>query len=535
MDDVDPAAPANNDVPSAPLKAWDDPPPRWAELGCLLAIVVLADFAIYRGDGYAGWAAVFAATPVLLFVGAARRRSGASLALVGAMLALIAVKLLWCGSPVTAVVGTALLPLYAMSLVGRRPYIPDGVSFTASLPYYGGRGFAAYGRGGLQFGRRFAPSTAIAIVLPAVVGVAFSLVFVLANPDLVKSVSETLSRISEEIRDWLTRISPGESLFLCAVAWIAVALLRPSLNPADESAEAADVAERAESRPLETAPRPLYLAWRNTLVVVILIYAIYLAFECRTLWFRVFPKGFYYSGYAHEGAAWLTIGLALATSILSLIFRGRILHDPRVGRLQWLASIWSVENLLLAAAVYHRLFIYINFNGLTDMRIVGLYGVSAVVVGFLLVLLKIVRRHDFVWLLQRHLWTLGVAIYLYAITPVDALAIGYNVNRVLAGDLPPSVQISEHPISAEGLLVLEPLLGCSDEIVRNGVAALLDERHANLEVQAAKGPHWTAYQLAEASFLNHQRTRQAVAVRFTDAKIRRAAWERFRRYAYQWY
>ncbi len=48
--------------------------------------------------------------------------------------------------------------------------------------------------------------------------------------------------------------------------------------------------------------------------MVILIYAVYLAFEFHTLWFRVFPKGFYYSGYAHEGAAWLTIGLVLATS-----------------------------------------------------------------------------------------------------------------------------------------------------------------------------------------------------------------------------
>ena len=301
-----------------------------------------------------------------------------------------------------------------------------------------------------------------------------------------------------------------------------------------DSAATADDATSAASQVVETAPRPLYLAWRNTLLVVILVYAIYLAFEFHTLWFRVFPKGFYYSGYAHEGAAWLTIGLALATSILSLIFRGRIVRDPRVRRLQLLATIWSVENLLLAAAVYNRLFIYVRFNGLTDMRIVGFYGVSAVVVGFLLVLLKIVRRHNFAWLLQRHLW-LGLAVYLYAITPVDALTTRYNVKRVLAGDLAPSVQISQHPISTEGLLMLEPLLSCSDEIVRKGVAALLDDCRVALEVLADKSSHWTAYQLAETRFLNQARTDSAASIHFSNVAARRAAWQRFHDYAYQWY
>lgn len=351
----------------------------------------------------------------------------------------------------------------------------------------------------------------------------------------MKSVSETLSHLCAELRDWLGQISLGECLFLFAVGWIAVALLRPSFNSLREPTERPD-GELAPGELSEIAPRPLYLAWRNTLVVVIAIYAVYLGFEFRTLWFRHFPKGFYYSGYAHEGAAWLTIGLALATSILSLIFRGRILRDRRVRRLQWLASAWSVENLLLAASVYNRLLIYIRFNGLTNMRIVGLYGGSAVVVGFLLVLLKIVRRRDFAWLLHRHLGTLALAVYLYAITPVDALTTRYNVGRVLVDDLAPSVQISEHPLSTEGLLMLEPLLGSSNAIIRNGVAAMFDERRAILEVNQAKRPHWSAYQLADALFLARCRTSRAIAaVHFSDPAGRRAAWDRFRAYAYQWY
>jgi len=520
---------------TSPLKARDDPPASWLELISLLAIVLLADVGIYRREGYAGWAAVLAVTPILLFVGAARRRPGRSVALLGVMLAIVAAKLVWSGTLVATVVGMALLPLYAMSLAGQPPYILDAVSFTGSLVQYGGRGLAAYGRGGLKWGRRFTPSAVITIALPAVIGVAFCLLLVLANPDLVRSVNETLSRMLDEARTWLVQVSPGEGLFVFVVAWIAVACLRPSFSPARERVEAAHVAEPSASGQTEAAPRPLYLAWRNTLVVVILIYAVYLTFEFRTLWFRVFPAGFYYSGYAHEGAAWLTIGLALATSILSLIFRGRILRDLRVRRLQWLASVWSVENLLLAASVYNRLLIYIHFNGLTSMRIVGLYGVSAVVVGFLLVLLKIVKRRDFAWLLQRQLWTLGLAVYLYAITPVDALTTRYNVDRVLAGDLPPSVQITEHPLSTEGLLVLEPLLDSPNSTIRHGVAALLDKRRVELQAAAAKSRHWTAYQMADARFLARCRTGPIAAIQFRDANSRQEAWEQFRKYAYQWY
>jgi hypothetical protein len=89
-----------------------------------------------------------------------------------------------------------------------------------------------------------------------------------------------------------------------------------------------------------------------------------------------------------------------------------------------MAWIWSVENLILAIAVFHRMSIYVGFNGMTRMRTVGLFGISAVVVGFLLVVWKIMRHRGFVWLLQRHLWTVAIAAYLFALTPVDSLVHG---------------------------------------------------------------------------------------------------------------
>jgi hypothetical protein len=515
------------------------PPRRW-EIASLIEIVILSDLAIYRGEGsaYAGWATVLAAVPVLIYLGSTqrlgstRRRSQLSVVLLGAMLVVLAARLVWCGALVEKVVGLALLPCFAIAAAGYLPYLTDALFFTLQIPYHGGRGLIAYGRGLLHFGRRFAPSTAIAIVLPLVIGAAFSLLFVLANPDLVKSVSETLSRALEQLRNWLVEFSLGESVFLACVGWIALALLRARVS---NSQIVGRIVPATPATQAEAAPRPLYLAWRNSLALVVVIYAVYLAFEFQTLWFRQFPKGFYYSGYAHEGAAWLTIALALATSILSLIFRGRILADSRVARLQRLAWIWSAENLVLAAAVYNRLFIYVGFNGMTPMRILGFYGVSAVIVGFLLVVVKILRGHSLDWLLQRHLWTLGVALYLYAITPLDYLSMRYNVARILSGDPAPAVQITEHPISSEGLLALFPLLDCSDELVKTGVAALVDLRRDELEEQRAATEHWTTYQIADRLFLDRMNALPASATRFSDENVRQAVWMHFKSYAYQWY
>ena len=292
----------------------------------------------------------------------------------------------------------------------------------------------------------------------------------------------------QTFRQWLIEFSPhpAEMVFWCVVAWIAIGMLRPLLSRPLFEERARWEQQLSGKRGGAPSPSPLYAACRNTLATAIVLFAVYLVFEFQTLWCRVFPPGFYYSGYAHQGAAWLTVALALATLILSLAFRGSILHDPRVRGLKLLAWIWSLENVLLAIAVYHRLYIYIGFNGLTRMRMVGICGISAVLAGFLLVLWKIARNRGVLWLLRRHLWTVAIAVYLYSLMPVDVLVVRYNARRILAGDSAPSVQISVHPISAEGLLHLPPLLDCEDDIVREGVTAYLAD--ALDQAEAARGP-----------------------------------------------
>ena len=97
------------------------------------------------------------------------------------------------------------------------------------------------------------------------------------------------------------------------------------------------------------------------------------------------------------------------------------------------------------------------------------------------------------------------------------------------------MQISEHPLSAEGSLELAPLLQCQDATIRDGIAAMQADRHdrALREETIRRTGGWTARQFAEEQLLNQLNTGQAN--RNYTAEKRFADWDAFRKYAYQWY
>jgi len=503
----------------------------------VLLLVVLADLTVYRGQGFAGCAALFLIAPGLLLLGSPCRRLGPGWWIVVAMVVLLAGRMIWLGSVLGTAVGLALLVASAMAIAGRRLYVLDIAAYALQTIVAGGVGTVHYAGSAGQLSPKVVRVHWLSVVLPLAALALFGTLFILANPDLATSLGDMLNRVMRSLLDSIERLSLSweEVVFWLFTAWVAIGLLRPVIRRSVLARFSTEGQPAADKAPV-WAEATLYPALRNTLLALIVLFAVYLVFEFKTLWFRVFPKGFYYAGYAHEGAAWLTASLALATVVLSLIFRGDVLRDPRLPRLRRLAWIWSAENLVLAATVYNRLWIYVTFNGMTRMRTVALFGVSAVVAGVVLVVWKIGSNRDFVWLLRRHLAALALVVYLFALTPVDALVHAYNVRRVLAGDLAPSVQISVHPVNAEGILVLPPLLESDNEIIREGIRAMLAERAIQFEGWARQeDQHWTAFQVADRLLSERLRAMRADWAAYLDPSKRTAALDRFHQYVYQWY
>lgn len=515
-----------------PIQQDDPPAYRWWQVIVLIAAVALCDITIYRGEGFAGYALLFTAAPVLFCLLRFRPQSFSRLVLLGLLLGLLAARLAWWGSDWHLAIGFALLAAFAMSLSARRPFPVETVVFAAKTIPDGYLAIARQWRTAKETSPHVTRPNLLAVALPAGALLAFGLLFVLANPDLSAFLGKRVEYYSLRLREWIENFAPSiwEILFWLAAFWI----LAGALRPAEDNAVTAEIL-RDETRAADE-PSDWYRPYRNTLWAVILLFAVYLVFEFQTLWFREFPPGFHYSGYAHEGAFWLTVALALTTLILSLVFRGCILRDERRAKLRTLAWLWSAENLLLAAAVYHRLLIYIGFNGMTRMRVVGFCGISAVVVGFLLVLVKIAAERDFVWLIRRQLWVLFFFVYLYAVSPVDDLVMRYNTARILEGDPAPSVQISVHPIDPDGLIQIIPLLDSEDDIIREGVRALLAEHYAAAKRRERQWEkkNWTATQFADRALIERLDAIEA-RLKFRNYVSRQRALRRFHAYAYQWY
>jgi hypothetical protein len=513
---------------------YSSPAFLFRELTILGLLVLLSDLTLYRAKGFAGPAVFFLAAPLLIWMGiAGQRRRDISQWVLGGMLTLLSIRLVWCGSFLAVGTGLALVCCFAMAVSGMRPYVTQAVVFASKLIAYGYRGLQHYFRWASRWSPTFLKANWFAVALPAAMLMIFSAIFVLANPDLVRSLSESLSQFIDRFDRWLMELDAVEFLFCGFTAWIATGLLRSELT---------QIPEPPRSTVIPGSPSPFFDAYRNTLTVVIVLFAIYLVFEFQTLWLRTFPVGFHYSGYAHQGAAWLTVALALATLLLSLIFRGTVLADPRLGQLRTLSWIWSTENLLLALAVFNRLFIYVGFNGMTRMRVIGFLGVTSVVVGFILVLIKIRRNENFTWLIRRQLWTVAIAAYVYVVFPVDAYVNQFNVARILAGDPRPSVQISHHPTSNEGWLCLAPLIDCNDQIIRNGIRGMLDQKLAELE-QSRSAPgqqNWSARQLAtdrlhaQLSGLQSKWSNDPWR-KISNTELRFQIINTFSNYSYQWY
>ncbi len=448
------------------------------DIALICVWLVATDWLIYRLGTFAAWAVFLGlSTAGLAILKHASAQLRGSL-LIGGLLTLLAIKLVWGGSFLAVVCASGLLVCYGMALTGFSPYLPEAFGFAgfmlvgllARLRKY------RFGSVSSETGA-FKPLLGIQVLLPVAVVSLFGGIFVLANPDLASLLSVRWQSAWRATQQFFAHFEIGEAIFLLASTAFLLGLLYPALPKLLIEKPVSVIALAGE-------PTTLQRAYRNTLLALIALFAVYLVFEFSTLWFRDFPENFYYAGYAHRGAFWLTSALALATSVLSAIFQRETLKSPNIRLLKKLAVAWSIENFLLAVAVYNRLFIYIDFNGFTRMRFIGILGITCVVVGLGLVVRKLLRDRDVIWLIHRQLWVPAMAVIAYAILPVDWMVNRFNAAQVQSGNLAPAVQIIAHETSAEGILPLIGLTEIDDATIREGVRALLALWAVELQLDA---------------------------------------------------
>ncbi len=273
-------------------------PMRWREFTALGLWTLFADLLIFRTLGYSGPALFVALAPLFFLAREFEGKEKWIARIVVVLLWLCAARLAWAGSSLTVTSAVMLILALAMVTSGCLPMVLEGIAYATRVLIDGLIWIFGHRLPGIARGddRAHAPTTATWL-LPIAATAVFGGIFVLANPDLLNWVSKRFTRFADRLWSWFDGLSVWEIPF-CLIAFVLGAgLLRPLVpmlrfGPADT---------KHEIDSSELKPAPLFAAYRNTLITLIVLFAAYLAFEFKTLWHRDFPPGFYYAGYAHQG------------------------------------------------------------------------------------------------------------------------------------------------------------------------------------------------------------------------------------------
>jgi hypothetical protein len=465
-------------------------PVRAAEMGALVALCILAEIALWGGAAGAGEACLFVAAPAIVALGARERIASKRLAAIAVLLAVVAARSVWQSSFGTVLAGSALLVAFAVALRSDRPYVAElVVSAVCSIAAAFGRSIT-FAKGGAELAApaRLAGFRWVTVLVPAVVLALFGLVFVAANP----LVERWAALVSAAIFDAAWLPSPAHAIFWFACAIGSVALLRPvcrRLGWTDRLGPGHELADDGLP-PTSTA----IATSRNVLVGVNALFFAYNAVDAVYLWAGAPPPGIGFKTYAHRGALWLTVALALSTLVLGVVFRGSISFDARARPLRLLGYAWAAQNFALAAGTFRRIGIYVTDSGLTRLRIVGIYGSALVAIGLALIVVKLARRKTATWLIRGQLDAFAIAVVLFLVTPVHAIATRFNVARIGEGQYRPLVHFFAQSTSPEGIVAVVPLLDHPDPVIRDGAAGLLADWADRVEADEQHVTRWAEWE-----------------------------------------
>lgn len=492
--------------------------------------------------GHTAYAIFLLAMSFLVWISAGDKSFSKTRLFLTILVWIAAAKYCYSGTPKTGLCAFFLLILLAgigtksrLGLVETPRYIMDSLLI-------GGRRIAAYiqslfsGLLGIKIGG-FAE-----FLFPLLAVITFGVIFILASPDLQR----LWVQFSQWLNHFLENLPTIGRVFIWFVAfWTMAGLFAFRTFNSDNQGEEEE-SDNAQAISLPQINSPYYAVCRNTLVAVSLLFAFYLGHEIRTFIQNDFPEGFDYAAYSHQGAAWLTFALLLSTLTLGLIFQPGLQNDPRADKIRCWAGFWTLENFLLAAAVYYRLWLYIAENGLTSLRVVGLFGTTAVVAGLVCTLYWFQNNKSFSWLINRYAQTVVLLVICYCILPVHAVVHQYNCQRILSGDYAPSLHISHQQIPLEGWLQLFPLLSSDNPVIRDGVAGMIYEKNERLTLIQSKlkttvgkknwdTEQWRYYNFVQSEFSKQYAHYQKQLDSFSDSDKREAAISEFKKQSHDWY
>lgn len=259
--------------------------------------------------------------------------------------------------------------------------------------------------------------------LPLLALVVFQALFAAANPRFA-ALSE---RFWVVLADWLGQLFEAVSvphllfLGLCGVLAAAALVVVPVHFFADHESRFGEVVRRQRDRVASfSVRRPNFRAtnrrlldlrkeWLAAVVSFGLLNALLLVVnvvDINWIWLGFEPApDFDLTQFVHEGTYVLIFSILLAAGIMLWFFRRNLnFYQPGLPLLRWGATVWVLQNVVLAISVGLRNYYYIVHTGLAYKRI-GVYGFLLLTLfGLATVLLKIWQRRSVFSLVRLNSW-----------------------------------------------------------------------------------------------------------------------------------
>ncbi|WP_108815555.1 DUF4153 domain-containing protein [Loktanella sp. Alg231-35] len=262
-------------------------------------------------------------------------------------------------------------------------------------------------------------STLFDWALPVGVGGLFLILFAAANPIADKWLA-VLGQLDMDILPEIGRVTLWS--MVAGLLWplLRLAPMMPNLT-----------------RPRTRQQRRLRSAFLNqrsvqrALVVFNIIFLTQTTLDIGYLWGgAALPDGMTYAEYAHRGAYPL-----LVTAVLAGLFA--LLAQPHLGEANWvrrLLYLWVAQTVLLVISSILRLDLYVDFYGLTRLRVAAFVWMVVVALGLLLILMQMIGRQSVGWFMQRAFGLGLVAIYCCNLVNIDGLIARNNLADLRTGD-----------------------------------------------------------------------------------------------------
>ncbi|PJJ55021.1 DUF4153 domain-containing protein [Hymenobacter chitinivorans] len=251
------------------------------------------------------------------------------------------------------------------------------------------------------------------LVVPVGALLVFHVLFVIANPKYKALTSRALDLVGQFFDLLFARLSVPHLLFfgLGLVLTAGAVLIIPVHFFADHESRFGEFVRRGRDRVASFAVRRPdfraksfgmldlrreYLMALSLVGLVNVLLLVVNVIDIRWIWFGFVPaKGFDLTQFVHEGTYVLILSILVAMGIVLWFFRRNLnFYQPGLPTLRRAATVWVLQNAVLAISVGLRNYYYIQYTGLAYKRI-GVYGFLLLTFfGLATVLLKIWQRRS---------------------------------------------------------------------------------------------------------------------------------------------